>query len=140
MTKYALINSSNIVETVVDNPTKPDTFTENGAHWEILAGNAGPGWSWATGNVYTAPTPAPGSLRITVGSFFDRFKEAKYPILASTDPMVKALVTDCIVRRYIDLADSQLPGGLAMLSAAGFGIDTDEILHAPISDDERFTA
>lgn len=74
---------------------------------------------------------------ISVGSFFDRFGALKYAILASADLGVKALITDCSVRRYIDLDNVQLPYGLDMLIAAGFAIDKVAILTAAISDSER---
>jgi len=74
---------------------------------------------------------------ITVGAFFDRFGDQKYPILSSADPNVKALITDCTVREYIDLDSSTLPGGLQMLVDAGFTIDPDAVLSAPVQDSER---
>lgn len=84
--------------------------------------------------------PAPEIIQpkhISVGSFFDRFGAQKYPILASTDPMVKALIQDCSVRKYIDLDNVQLPYGMDMLIAAGYAIDKVAILTAPLTDDER---
>lgn len=74
---------------------------------------------------------------LSVGSFFDRFGQLKYAILASTDASVKALITDCSVRKYIDLDNVQLPYGLDMLIAAGFAIDKVAILTAPIGEGER---
>ena len=74
---------------------------------------------------------------ISVGNFFDRFGAQKYPILASQDPMVQALVKDCSVRSYIDLDNAQLPYGLQMLVDAGFAIDINAILTSPITDLER---
>lgn len=73
---------------------------------------------------------------ISVGSFFDRFGAQKYPILASTDVMVRALIQDCSVRSYIDLDNAQLPYGLDMLIAAGYAIDKTAILTTPVSDSE----
>lgn len=87
--------------------------------------------------IYRQAQPAPLPKHISVGSFFDRFGAQKYPILASTDASVKALITDCSVRRYIDLDNVQLPYGLDMLIAAGFAIDKAAILTAPIADGER---
>lgn len=84
------------------------------------------------------PAPAPTLPKhISVGSFFDRFAAQKYPILASTDPIVKALIQDCSVRSYIDLDNAQLPYGLDMLIAAGYAIDKTAILETPLTDDER---
>lgn len=74
---------------------------------------------------------------ISVGSFFDRFGEFKYPILASTNPGVQALIKDCSVRNYIDLNRADLPLGLQMIIDAGFAIDSNAILNNPIQDNER---
>ena len=81
--------------------------------------------------------PVEKPKHLSVGNFFDRFGAHKYPILASQDPMVKALIQDCSVRAYIDLDNAQLPYGLDMLIAAGFAIDKDAILNAPVADSER---
>lgn len=74
---------------------------------------------------------------ITVGQFFDRFGAQKYPILASSNPMVQALIKDCSVRSYIDLDDPQLPYGLQMLVDSGFPVDVDAIINTPLTDTER---
>lgn len=85
---------------------------------------------------YIAPS-APVLRHISRGAFFDRFGAQKYPILASTDAIVKALITDTSVRAYIDLDRADLPTGLAMIVSAGYAIDTTAILSAPVLDSER---
>ena len=84
-----------------------------------------------------SPPPAPALRHIAVGSFFDRFGALKYPILASSDAGVQALIKDCTVRAYIDLDNPQLPAGLAMIVAAGFAIDAALIVSASILDSDR---
>ena len=84
-----------------------------------------------------APTPTPALRHISVGAFFDRFGAQKYPILASAEPIVQALIKDCTVRKYIDLDRADLPMGLQMIVSAGFAIDPDAVLTAPIQDNER---
>lgn len=84
-----------------------------------------------------APTPTPALRHISVGAFFDRFGAQKYPILASSEPMVQALIKDCTVRTFIDLDRADLPMGLQMLVQAGFAIDPEAVLTAPILDNER---
>lgn len=74
---------------------------------------------------------------ISVGAFFDRFGVHKYPILASTDPGVQALIKDCTVRSFIDLSRPDLPLGLGIITTAGFAINTDAILTNPIQEYER---
>ena len=84
-----------------------------------------------------APEPTPTPRRISVGAFFDRFGSLKWAILASTDAGVKALITDCSVRKFIDLDNPALPYGLAMLVAAGYAVDVDAIVNAGIAAGER---
>ena len=40
---------------------------------------------------------------IEVGAFYDRFGDAKVPVLASSDNIVQALVRDTQIRKYIDI-------------------------------------
>lgn len=94
------------------------------------------GWSW-NGSTFHEPAPSPARRYVTVGAFFDRFGSAKYQILASTIPQVQALVTDCTVRKYIDLDNEDLHVGLVSLQSAGFAIDADAIISDPIGQDER---
>jgi len=75
---------------------------------------------------------------IFVGSFFDRFGQHKWPILADANPMVQALVKDCQVRRYIDLDNPELPYGLQMLVDSGHAIDPNAVINAPITESERW--
>lgn len=136
MNRYAQINNG-IVALVIESEADPDGT--NG-EW-IPAGNAGPGWSYdpQTGT-FSPPAVVPEQRFIFVGSFFDRFGVHKWPILADTNPMVQALVKDCQVRRYIDLDSPDLPAGLGMLVQAGHAIDPEQVIHAPVTEAERWTA
>lgn len=69
---------------------------------------------------------------ISVGAFFDRFGPQKWAILASNDASVRAVIADASVRKFIDLDNTDLPAGLAILQAAGFGIDPEAIVSDPI--------
>ena len=91
------------------------------------------------GSIFIAPTPviAPVLRHTSVGAFFDRFGAQKYPILASADAGVKALITDCSVRKYIDLDNPALPYGLDMLVSAGYAIVPGDIIGAAIAEGER---
>lgn len=75
--------------------------------------------------------------KISIGAFYDRFGDQKWPILSSTDPAVQGLIKDTQVRKWIDLDNAQLPAALDMLIAKGFVIDKDAILTAPVQPDER---
>ena len=93
------------------------------------------GVKWFTRAEYPyppAPAPVPEKRHITVGAFFDRFGDQKWTILSSSNPLVAALIQDVSVRRFIDLDDPQLPGGLDMLVQAGIEVDVEQILGAPI--------
>lgn len=74
---------------------------------------------------------------ISVGAFYDRFGNEKWPVLADTSPMVQALIKDTSVRKYINLDDPQVPAGLNMVKAAGHNIDVDAIINDPIQPNER---
>lgn len=131
--EYSIVENNIVINVVVaDSPL--------GSNWH--EGNHGMGavYDPATGTFALPPQPTPEPLplskHISVGSFFDRFGQHKYPILASADPMVKALIQDCSVRSYIDLDNAQLPYGLDMLIAAGFAIDKEAILTAPVTASE----
>jgi hypothetical protein len=86
--------------------------------------------------VFSAPQP-PEVRHITVGAFFDRFGDQKWPILADTNAGVQALIKDASVRPYINLDNPQLEPGLNMLVSAGHPIDVSAIINNPIQSDER---
>lgn len=71
------------------------------------------------------------SWLISVGAFFDRFSDQKWPVLASTNPAVQALVKDCSVRKYIDLQRADLPTALDILIGSGLAVDKAAILSMP---------
>jgi hypothetical protein len=82
--------------------------------------------------------PAPPEVRhITVGAFFDRFGDQKWPILADTNAGVQALIKDASVRKWINLDDPQVLTGLQMVQNAGHSIDPTAIITAPIQPGER---
>jgi hypothetical protein len=86
--------------------------------------------------VFYAPQP-PLPNHITVGAFFDRFGDQKWPILADTNASVQALIKDASVRKWINLDDPQVLTGLQMVQAAGHDIDPATIISAPIQLHER---
>jgi hypothetical protein len=82
--------------------------------------------------------PSPPEIRhITVGAFFDRFGNQKWPILADTNASVQALIKDASVRNWINLDDPQVRTGLEMVVAAGHNIDVDAIITDPTQPNER---
>lgn len=85
--------------------------------------------------VLTAP-PAPeapinaADWYINVGPFYDRFGAYKLPILASSDPLVQAIIKDTSVRKYIDLKGrrTELAQAIGLLQSKGFAISTAAVL------------
>ena len=146
--QYALIKNGFVANVIV---ADPEFIAQIEAEWDHIEAldtlheqglGVGMGWAWdgrfhppAVEPVEQPATQAP-TRRISVGSFFDRFGSHKWPILADTNPMVQALVKDCSVRKFIDLDDPQLSGGLAMLVSVGHAIDPEAILTAAISPSE----
>lgn len=143
--QYALIKN-----TLVQNVIEADqVFADSIApEWDAVVSIEGMtpapgiGWSYEAG-AFTAPVmppapePVPLPRHITVGAFFDRFGDQKWPILADTNPSVQALIKDASVRAYINLDDPQVRTGLEMVVAAGHAIDVDAIITAPIQPNER---
>lgn len=84
-----------------------------------------------------APEPVPEPRHISVGAFYDRFADQKWPILSSTDPAVQGMIKDTQVRKFIDLDSVQLPYGLDMLIAKGYPVNKNAILNDPIKDSEK---
>lgn len=69
----------------------------------------------------------PALWRIDVGSFFDRFGDAKLAILASENTIVKAMIIDASVRKYISLIErkDELTQMLGLLQTLVSGITLD---------------
>jgi hypothetical protein len=131
MERYAQL-SGNTVVNVIESSTDPDGI--NGS-W-VACGNAGPGWTY-DGSTFNPPAPEPEFRHITVGAFFDRFGDQKWPILADTNPSVQALIKDASVRKWIDFDNPQVLTGLQMVQAAGHDIDPEATINAPIQPGER---
>jgi len=125
--RYAQV-TNNTVSQVIESETDPDGI--NGA-WIACGDDVSFGDTYDGTDFAQPAQPAP-VRHISKGAFFDRFGAQKYPILASTDATVKALIADASVRKYIDLDRADLPTGLAMLVAAGYAIDESAILNAPV--------
>lgn len=143
--QYALINN-NLVENVAegDQAWADSVASDWQAVVNVSSTNPQPGigWSYSNGSftapiVPPAPEPVPLPRHITVGAFFDRFGDQKWPILADTNASVQALIKDASVRAYINLDDSQVEAGLNMVVGAGHNIDVQAIITAPIQPNER---
>lgn len=109
---------------------------------ERVVGQPWPNWTgegWAMldyAEPPAQPAPPPEPRLVTVGAFFDRFGPLKWAILADQSPLVQAVIRDAQVRRHIDLDNPDLPGGLAILQAAGHQIDAGVVIDAPVQPHE----
>ena len=97
----------------------------------------------AAQDIEPEPTPVdPALWRIDVGSFFDRFGDAKISILASENPIVKAMITDASVRKYIALIERKdeltLMLGLLQTLVPGISLDVAAILETEPTEAERW--
>ena len=84
----------------------------------------------------------PAMWRIDVGSFFDRFGEAKLAILSSENAVVKSMIMDASVRKYIALVErkDELTQMLGLLQSLvpGISLDVAAILETEPTDAERW--
>ena len=80
----------------------------------VIGKTALPGGQWAA-----APAPqSPTQWLIDIGPFFDRFGAARLAVLSSADPVVRALVLDTSVRKWVDLQRVDVAAGIDALIAA----------------------
>jgi hypothetical protein len=119
---YEILNGETVINTIVADLAFMQSAYPEGNYREVIV----------------PEPPAPPEIRhITVGAFFDRFGEQKWPILADTNASVQALIKDASVRAYINLDDPQVRTGLEMVVATGHDIDPAAIIAAPIQPNER---
>lgn len=71
---------------------------------------------------------------IDIGPFFDRFGNAKYSILMSTDPLVRVIVEDVRVRKWVDLSRPDVSQAIDVLISKGLCSPAVkyEVLTAPV--------
>lgn len=86
----------------------------------------------------TPVIPKDVSYCITVGSFFDRFKDQKIAVLSSDNPFIQACITDSLSRKYIDLKGryQELNYLLNIIVSLGYSLDVDNILGATPTEEE----
>ena len=86
------------------------------------------------------PADRPEDWYIYVGPFYDRFGAYKLPILASTDPLLQAVIKDSSVRKYIDLKGrhDELLQVIGLLQSKGFAVTADALLDLKPTDAEVY--
>lgn len=107
---------------------------------EVLAEQRWPG-RWLADVDETAPAVVPPwAWFIDIGPFFDRFGAAKMSVLTSADAGIKAIVTDCTVRKWIDLERPDVATALAYIGSVVPAVDATlraAILTTPVGDHEN---
>ena len=63
------------------------------------------------------PVIDPCEWLIDIGPFFDRFGTAKIAVLTSADPVVKAILADVQIRKWIDLKRQDVLESLAYIGS-----------------------
>ena len=58
----------------------------------------------------------PTEWLLDIGAFFDRFGVVKFNILTSSDVLVKAIIQDVMVRKWVDLRRPDVAYGVSVLS------------------------
>lgn len=97
-------------------------------------------WSGSDWYLTSSPPPivTPQTIRIRIDSFYDRFGDAKYDILFSNDPEVKAIVEDSRQYASIDLNDSRVLPVVETLQNKGFQFDIDKVMNATLLPEEQY--
>lgn len=144
--RYAIINGGTVVNIVIADKEFIDSTSSLYHHVEPLDilpeqdVSIGDSWSVSTGFTpqenFNQPPSLPTRRQLSIGAFFDRFGQHKYPILADTNPMVQALIKDASVRTFINLDDPNLIIGLNMIVDAGYDINVGSIINEPITQQE----
>lgn len=104
--KYAIINNGKVENIVIAD----EAFGGNWVNIDALNPQPGMGWDYAGNSVFVEPAqPVQPPLinetefLIDLGPFFDRFGPAKMAILTSSDAVVKAIMQDLSIRKWVDL-------------------------------------
>lgn len=97
--RYEILSGSTVVNTIV-------------ADAAFMTANYASGTYRLAVDVPIVPTPPVYAWYIDIGALFDRFGAAKLAVLTSTEPIVKAFVTDLQSRHWGDLQNPQLAAGI----------------------------
>jgi hypothetical protein len=83
---------------------------------------------------------SPYEWLVDIGAFFDRFGAAKMAILTSTHPVVKAIIQDVQVRKWVDLRRPDVADGVKAISSLVPAL-TSSLVHStlttPVRPDEN---
>ena len=128
----------------------PDRFASIDPPTHLAApvvGQPWPNWtgdSWVVVNytlpIVPGPHVEPTAWLIDLGPFFDRFGAQLIPILTSTDIVVKAIIQNLTVRKYIDLKRAEVTSSLAYIGSVIPAVTPamqSSIVNAPVTEEEN---
>jgi len=91
-------------------------------------------------NDYTVMEDAVWTWLIDIGPFYDRFGATKIAVLTSTDPILRAILQDLNIRKWVDLKRVDVAEALAYTGSV-VGAVTNEvitsILTTPVAESEH---
>lgn len=137
MSRYVIIEQGGVDNIVISD----FAMAENWICIEGLTPEPTYGWKYSfETQTFTAPPepipPAPIAdpceWLIDIGPFFDRFGTQKIPVLADTDAIVRAIVTDCTSRKWIDLKRVDVGLAIDTIINKGHAVNKAAILETPV--------
>ena len=152
--QYALIKNQNVENVIV---AEPDFIQHIQAEWDHIEPldtlheqglGVGIGWTYVN-NAFVAPPapPAPEPVPppvyewyIDKGPFFDRFGAQKMAVLLSSDPVIKALLSDINNRHWIDLQRQDVADAVNYIGTVIPAVDSNlklAILTTPVAAEEN---
>lgn len=145
---YALIKNGVVAGVIVADADSVAGIADQWDHIEPASGGVGPGWGWSGGQFVAPPAPpAPPPAEptayewyIDIGPFYDRFKSAKLAVLTSNDPGVRAIIADLNIRKWVDLARTDVSSAIQYVGTQVPALTAElqtEILATPVADHEN---
>lgn len=151
--EYALIKNGLVKNICVSEPENIGIIADDWDHIEridtpeIQPLGVGIGWGW-NGSAFVAPPspPAPPpeppvwAWYIDIGPFYDRFGAAKMAVLTSTDPGLKAILSDLNIRKWVDLKRPDVAQALSYVGSVVPAVTPamqSAILSTPVADIEN---
>jgi hypothetical protein len=86
------------------------------------------------------PELHPTDHLIDIGPFFDRFGSAKVAILTSTDPVVKAIIQDVAIRKWVDLTRPDVISSINYIASKVPSVTAtiiSDVLRTPVTEEEN---
>lgn len=119
MNRWAQVSGDTVV-TVVEQGSRPSTP----GNWVSCPDSVGPGARFVAGEFSPATTQEDTSFYVDVGPFFDRFEASVMAVLTTTDPAIKAWITNVNIRKWIWTKHPSIGQAIDAMIALGIpGVD-----------------